>query len=261
MRAGAVFRGRALLLSLRSSSSSAPPPPPPPQPPPSPLISPANIAAYAGAVALGYGAGVALGALPPPPFFSEPEPDAPLPPQAEVTEKIYLQVRIDGADAGRIILGLHGGVAPVTCKNFSTLANVAQFAVPDDARARVAPGYAGSSFHRVIPGFMVQGGDTTKGDGTGGRSIFGNAFDDETFALRHRGPGILAMANAGPGTNGSPFFVTTRSAPHLDGRHVVFGCVLEGYEVVRAVEACGTASGRPARRAKIAACGSVQAGA
>ena len=108
---------------------------------------------------------------------------------------------------------------------------------------------------------MCQGGDFTNHNGTGGKSIYGAKFADENFKLRHDGPGILSMANAGPGTNGSQFFVTTRSAPHLDGRHVVFGCVLEGYEVVRAVEACGTASGRPARRAKIAACGSVQAGA
>ena len=170
----------------------------------------------------------------------------------------WMDISIGGRPEGRITFALYDGQAPRTTQNFLMLCT-GEKGIGKTTKKPLH--YKHSTFHRVIPGFMVQGGDTTKGDGTGGRSIFGNAFDDETFALRHRGPGILAMANAGPGTNGSQFFVTTRSAPHLDGRHVVFGCVLEGYEVVRAVEACGTASGRPARRAKIAACGSVQAGA
>jgi peptidylprolyl isomerase len=118
--------------------------------------------------------------------------------------------------------------------------------------------FKGSTFHRCIPHFMIQGGDFTKGDGTGGESIYGRKFADEGFSVLHDSPGLLSMANSGPNTNGSQFFITTVPTPHLNGKHVVFGRVLEGMEVVKAIEQCGSDSGRTSAIIKIVDCGEVK---
>lgn len=165
-----------------------------------------------------------------------------------MTIKVFFDITIDGVPAGRINMNLFDDVAPKTAENFRALAT-----------GEKGFGYKGSSFHRVIPEFMLQGGDFTRGDGTGGKSIYGEKFADENFTLKHTKPGQLSMANAGPNTNGSQFFITTIVTSWLDGKHVVFGEVADegSMELVRKIESYGSRSGRTSATITIADCGTL----
>ncbi|MFJ5547489.1 peptidylprolyl isomerase [Streptomyces sp. NPDC093225] len=163
-----------------------------------------------------------------------------------MSNNVFFDITINGEPAGRIVFKLYDDVVPKTAKNFRELAT-----------GEHGFGYEGSSFHRVIPAFMLQGGDFTAGNGTGGKSIYGEKFADENFEKKHTRPGLLSMANAGPNTNGSQFFITTIVTDWLDGKHVVFGEVVDGMDLVKQIEDLGSRSGTLSAKVTIAKSGVV----
>ncbi|KAK6465770.1 cyclophilin-like domain-containing protein [Scheffersomyces coipomensis] len=166
-----------------------------------------------------------------------------------ITHKVYFDITEDDVPIGRITFGLYGSIVPKTVENFR------QLTISTDPEF----GYTGSIFHRIIPKFMIQGGDYETGQGYGGKSIYGGKFDDENFDLKHDKPYKLSMANAGRNTNGSQFFITTVVTSWLNGAHVVFGEVLDGFDVVDHMENAKTSYGdRPVKTLKIASTGEIE---
>ncbi|KAF8876276.1 cyclophilin-like domain-containing protein [Infundibulicybe gibba] len=158
--------------------------------------------------------------------------------------KLHFDIAIDSTHCGRIVFRLYDEIVPKTSKNFRELAT-----------GQHGFGYSGSTIHRVIPNYMLQGGDFTRHNGTGGRSVYGDKFNDENFKLRHSKPGLLSMANGGPNSNGSQFFITTVATSWLDGKHVVFGEVIQGMDIVKRIEATGTEGGKPRNKITIISSG------
>ena len=158
--------------------------------------------------------------------------------------QVFFDVEVAGKEMGRITFELFNNVTPKCAENFRALCTHEK-----------GYGYKGTILHRIIPSFMLQGGDFTKGNGTGGKSIYGSTFDDENFNIKHTQKGLLSMANRGPNTNGSQFFITTVACPWLDGKHTVFGKVLSGMELVEQIESLGSQGGTPKKEVKFTNCG------
>jgi cyclophilin family peptidyl-prolyl cis-trans isomerase len=164
---------------------------------------------------------------------------------------VYFDIAIADRPAGRIEMTLRKDIAPKTVENFRALCT------GEKSTPTKKLWYKNTIFHRVIPNFMLQGGDFERANGTGGYSIYGTKFADENFKLQHTGVGILSMANSGVNTNGSQFFLTTAETPWLDGKHVVFGSVTNGLEVVKAIERLGSQTGRTSQKVEIVDCGQI----
>eukprot|EP01066_Platyproteum_vivax_P012321 Platyproteum_vivax@DN559_c0_g1_i1.p1 len=165
--------------------------------------------------------------------------------------KVFFDITIDSKAIGRVVMELYAEKLPKTAENFRCLCTGEK----GTGKSGKPLFYKGSKFHRVIPDFMLQGGDFTRGNGTGGESIYGEKFPDEAFPYKHTKPGLLSMANSGPNTNGSQFFLTTVPCPWLDGKHVVFGEVVEGLDIVSKVEGVGSQDGSTKGDVRIADCG------
>lgn len=168
--------------------------------------------------------------------------------QPKITHKVFFDIQIGSDAPQRVVFGLFGDVVPKTAENFRALCTGEKGV----GKSGKPLHYKGSVFHRIIPQFMIQGGDFTKGNGTGGESIYGDKFPDENFKLKHTGPGLLSMANSGKNTNGSQFFITTVTTQWLDGKHVVFGKVIENMDFIKKVEKIGSQSGATSKVVTIA---------
>ncbi|WOL13171.1 peptidyl-prolyl cis-trans isomerase CYP21-1 isoform X2 [Canna indica] len=174
--------------------------------------------------------------------------------EPEITHRVFLDVDIDGQRLGRIVVGLYGEVVPKTVENFRALCTGEMRNGTDGRNLH----YNGTKFHRIVSGFMIQGGDVTNHDGKGSESIYGSTFPDENFAIKHSRAGIVSMVNSGPNSNGSQFFITTVKASWLDGEHVAFGRVIQGMDTVFAIEGgAGTYNGKPRKKVVIADSGEI----